>query len=273
MIPRVVVLLFLVSLCARAASPSPAWFTYYYLDPQPDKFTSEVRKMSQKGDLAKVDGQQPLIAFFSRVMAENPDNISSWMKDLEDIPPNDKRVLYSAIWFSNTNQGKEFFQKNNLTGYLKKEPPDILKMEPDSPSTLDMLWGYFMATGDPMAIRGVISALNLSKDEGALARFKNTRKTEEDKKAAYLDATFQAARSSLTSNCIQHPKVMEICESLYGGKGLNKTESMELNNILAKVAPDRYTAKPTGNRVAEVEATPRPTPKAPPRGMPQTLLY
>ncbi|MEO8207097.1 MAG: hypothetical protein ABI615_13025 [Chthoniobacterales bacterium] len=275
---HVVAFLFLACLCAKAEAPSAAWYTYYYMDPQPDKFTTEVRNMSQKGDLTKVDAQQPLIAFFSRVMAQNPDKISPWMKELENLPPNDKRVLYSAIWFSNTPQGKEFFITNKLPGYLKKEPPDILKTQPDSPSSLDMLWGYFMATGDPKAIRGIVSALSLSKDEGALARFKNTQKTDEDKKAAYLDAAFQAARNSLTSNCLQHPKVMEICETLYKSNELNKAESAELNNILAKVAPDRYTAKPTGIKPPAPEAAPKAatTPKppvSPPKGGPKPLLY
>ncbi|MEO8204919.1 MAG: hypothetical protein ABI615_01970 [Chthoniobacterales bacterium] len=277
MIPRIATFLLLTCLCVRAAAPAGAWFTYYYMDPQPDKFPAEVRSMSEKGDLTKVDNQQPLIAFLSRIMAQNPDKISSWMSELESLPPNDKRVLYSAIWFSSTDQGRTFFQKNNLAGYLKKEPPDILKMEPDSPSTLDMLWGYFMATGDPKAIRQIVSTLNLSKDEGALARFKNSGKTDADKKAAYLDAAFQSARSSLTSNCLQHPKVLEICETFFKGQDLNKTESVELNNILAKVVPDRYTARSTGNKPPIPEIAPKATPQSsrlpPPKGVPATTIY
>ena len=62
----------------------------------------------------------------------------------------------------------------------------MLKKEIDSPSVLDMLWGYFFATGDEAPIRRIVSALNYSKYAGAMDRYETSKKTADDMGASAL---------------------------------------------------------------------------------------
>lgn len=114
-------------------------------------------------------------------------------------------------------------------------------MEVNNPATLDMLWGYFLATGDEKPIRRIVSALDLSKHAGALDKFKTSEKTDQNRKEAYLDVTFQAARWSLESNSRQHPQVLKYCESILGDPNLPKNQSLWLGVVLSKVKPDQYS--------------------------------
>ena len=79
---------------------------------------------------------------------------------------------------------------------MDEHPPDFLKDTISSPSFLDALWGSFFATGDDRYVQRLISALPMLDTKGDVARM----------------LIGGAAQWSLTSNAVQHPKVMEICE-------------------------------------------------------------
>lgn len=258
-------LLLLAAGIARAEGYSQSWSAYYYMQPEPDRFVDEVRKMSKAGVLSKGSTQPGMIAFFSRVMAQNPDRVAAWMKELSDLPLPDRRLLYTSLWYSNTPEAKEYLRANNLQGYLAKQPPDILKMEPDNPATIDMLWGDFMATGNPETVRRVVSALNLGRYDGAMDKFKNTQKTEEDKKRAVLDSAYQTVRWSLVMNCLQHPKVMETCEALLKGDDLSPVERKGLEDVISKVQTERGNASKIEDNPNEEKSTVSPlsTPSQP----------
>lgn len=225
----------------KADASSPDWMTFYYTHPQPDRFVSEVRGMSKSAVLSKPSAEPPIVAFLSRVMAKNPERIPAWMAALADLPDKDKETLHKAIWYSDTDAGKAYLKKHGLAKYLEKPASDILKMEIDSPSVLDMLWGYFFATGDDAPIRRIVSALNYGKYAGALERYKTSKKTADDKKQAYYDVICRAAIWSLAANCRQHPRVKGICEKLSEGKDLNPTETRWLTFVLAKLDPGTET--------------------------------
>ncbi|MEI8341134.1 MAG: hypothetical protein WCH43_06305 [Verrucomicrobiota bacterium] len=250
-------LLILLLACASpafAADPkysSDQWLAFYYRNPKPERFVEEVRAMSSGGYFSKEPSQPPLIAFLGRVMAQNPGKIEGWMKALDDLPQRDKDVLYTALWFSGTEEGKQCLQARGIKDYLGKNPPEILKMEIDSPTVIDMLWAWYFATGDATAVRRIVSAFNLSEHEGAMERFKTSSKTALDKRSAYQDLAFRSAQWSLVDNCTMHPEVRAICEKLYGGNSLNKMENLWLGVILAKVAPGKYKIEPGSTQWTE----------------------
>jgi hypothetical protein len=176
-------------------------------------------------------------------MAANPKRIQEWIDEASDLDEKQRDALLVAAWYSDTKEARDLFQKQNLDAYLKQKAPDILEIDVNNPSTLDMLWGYFMATGDSAPIRRIVSALSLSKYSGALDRFKTSEKTDKDKKDAYLDATFQAAQWSLESNCKTHPRVLEHCEEIFSDKATPKDQSLWLGVILSKVKPEKYSVE------------------------------
>jgi len=235
-----------ISRAASAASPGdgprtassneqdtglPDWMTSYYQNPQPDHFVTGVRQMSERGTLsAPVTG-----AFLSRVLAKNPAKIPVWMAALADLSDRNKEVLHKAIWLSGTDAGKAYLKDQGLAYLLKDPAPDTLKEEIDAPSVLDMLWGYFFATGDEAPIRRIVSALNYSKYAGAMERYETSKKTPDDWEQAHNDAIFRAAVSSLSSTWRQHQRIKEICDGLLKGKELNPTETQMLKIMLANL--------------------------------------
>ncbi|WP_395753642.1 hypothetical protein [Prosthecobacter sp.] len=216
------------------------WLTTYYKAPKPDAFSKEVRALVDQGVLKNENAQPPLVAFLSRVMAANPKRIVGWLEEFSDLEKEQRQILLAAAWYSDTDEARELFQKEKQEVFLKKRAPNILEMEVNNPSALDMLWGCFMATGEAAPIRRIVSALSLARHAGALERFKTSEKTDKDKETAYLDATFQSAMWSLQSNCTSHPRVLEHCEAIYADKTLPADQGLWLATVLAKVKPETY---------------------------------
>ncbi|MFI5114512.1 MAG: hypothetical protein ACHP7J_05145 [Terriglobales bacterium] len=212
----------LVVCCSAAQSSSPLissakdimsreqveeWLTYYYQHPRPDLLVSALRFMSEDGWLKKGDAQAPVSAFLAQVFVANPDRLNGWATDIASDPEDEKSTMSRALWMANDEScrqtltaiargGSSAFQKE-AKELLTKHPPDLLKDEINSPQFLDALWGSFFATGDERYVQRLISALPM------LA-------TKDDVTKMLIGG---AAQWSLTSNAVQHPKVMEICEA------------------------------------------------------------
>ncbi len=219
------------------------WMMSYYKKPNPERVVVEIRSMTQQGMLKKESAQPPIIAFLSQVMAANPKQVPKWLEEFKTLDEKQRLTLWAAAWYSDTAEAKDFFRKQQLEAYLRQPAPKILELEVNNPSTLDMLWGYFLATGEEKPIRRIISAFGLSKHTGALERYKTSEKTEQAKKEAYLDITFQAAQWSLESNCREHPLVLKHCEAIFADPKLPQDQSLWLGVVLTKVKPEKYSIK------------------------------
>ena len=217
--------------------PDADWMTSYYDSPSPERFVEEVRTPTNAGVFNDRKSQPYFIAFLSQVMAQNPERVERWLKEFEDLDEKQRTVVLSAAWYSDTEPAMAYFQKKQLKAWAEQDAPSILKMKVNSPATLDMLWGHFMATGERKPIRRIVSAFQLSNYSGALKRLKESKQTPQDKKEAWFDATFQAAQWSLTSNCTQHPKVLDHCKAIFQDKDTPKPESVWLGLILSQVGP------------------------------------
>jgi hypothetical protein len=181
------------------------WMTYYYMHPQPDLLVPALVFADSNGFVQK--GEAPLTAFVSRVFAENPKRIQGWIGQLTPaMSAKSQPMLWSALWWSNTVEGKEVLNKllvalpqksqEYLLAQMAKPAEPIENMEIKSPEVLDELWGAFSATGDEKYVTRLMSALPWSYDpSGDFNRL----------------SIGGAARWSLTSNAQQHPKVKALC--------------------------------------------------------------
>jgi len=184
------------------------WLTYYYLHPRPDLTISAIHLMSGKGWLSKANPQSPLAAFLAQVFASNSDKTKAWLTELQASTEDQRIMAALALWMAH-NRGSEDTLKSEATkgspsyqdyvrGLLGDDrPPDFLKDTISSAGFLDALWGSFLATGDERYAQRVISALPMLDTKGDVTKM----------------LIGGAARWSLTSNAVQHPKVMEICEA------------------------------------------------------------
>jgi hypothetical protein len=248
-------LLVITSLLPSVAQEESAdrWLMFYHKNPSPEKLSAQVRELANKGVLRDEAAHPPVIAFLSQVMAQNPARVSGWLKEFEDLEEKQRVVLQAAAWYSDTEEARQYFKDKSLDHFLKKKAPKITEMTVDNPSVLDMQWGHFSATGDIAAIRTVISAFSLSKHAGAIERFKSSQKTAKDRSEAMLDATFQAAQWSLHSNCLQHPLVLEHCDTLLAEGRLPEDQQLWLTTVLSKINPAKYRPA-AGSKKPKTEA-------------------
>jgi hypothetical protein len=200
------------------------WMTYYYMHPQPDLLVPALMFADQSGLIEK--GQAPLTAFVSRVFAQNPQRISTWSKELSAMSNRSKPMLWSALWWSNTVEGKNALEECMKT-LTEKQAEVVLQqmahsavpveqMDVKTPEVLDELWGCFSATGDAKYVDRLITILPWQYNSNG----------------DYMRMTIgSAARWSLTSNAQQHPVVLKTCIKARDTKP-------ELKGILDKVIAD-----------------------------------
>ena len=184
------------------------WLTYYYLHPRPDLTISAIRLMSEKGWLSKANPQSPLAAFLAQVFASNSDKTKAWLTELQSGTEDQKIMAALVLWMAHTSDSQPLLEsvatkgspsyQDYVRGLLRDDhPPDFLKDTISSAGFLDALWGSFFATGDERYVQRLISVLPMLD-------------TKDDVTKMLIGG---AARVSLTSNAVQHLRVMEICET------------------------------------------------------------
>lgn len=213
------------------------WMMSYYQKPTPEKVSSRLTSATKLGMFKKESAHPPIIVFLSRVMEQNPKLVAGWMKEFENLDEKQREVFLIAAWYSDTEASRNYFQEKQLQEYLENEPPDLLKLEMNTPSRLDMMWGYFFATGKIEPIRRIVSSLELAKYSGAMERYRDS-KMKKDKTEALYEVTFRAAMWSLESNCQQHSAVLKHCKTIYAEAELPELQREGLGVLLLKLEPD-----------------------------------
>lgn len=116
----------------------------------------------------------------------------------------------------------------------------------------------YFATGDAVAVRRVISALEHLSDRGAAARFRETKQTPEDQARAMRDALFEVATRSLVSLMKEHAPLFALCEQIFDDPDLSPNERVSLAIIFEKLDPAAWHVQidPVTSR-ARIDRKPR----------------
>lgn len=200
----------------------------YYLHPSPEKVSQAVQTMHKMGYLQKESAGAPITSFLSLIFRSSFSAIETTLVDFSSYSPTGQQVLLRALWLADTAQSKMTLQKlvagNDNAELLKSVPPKIEQLPIESPDVLDMLWGAFMATGDEKYVVQVISVLPYSTIKGNIPRL----------------LVGGSAKWSLTSNAIQHKRVLDICESQL------EKQPKEVKEILSEVISEAKKERTTG---------------------------
>ncbi len=209
----------------KAPANGDDWLTFYYLEPRPDQVVAQLKAWSSEGTLQNENARAPLTGFLSQVFRQNADQIENWYAQVKDLPPHDLQLINLAIWISATKESRELLQ-NKLPGIFdNKAPPDILTLNLDSASALDLLWGYYFATGDSKALRRIVAIFKFA---DAPTKLKGL---SEDRVPLYTILP-EAAKWSLSSNAEQHPEILKACKKMLLDGQLNPTEKKWLDESL-----------------------------------------
>jgi len=215
------------------------WMTFYYQQPEPEKIPDAIQYLSES-DMLDKNSAPPVFGFLSGVFRDNPDKVATWINQIGSYKEHHLTVLVLGVWYAALPQSKEIAQnllekypasKTQFTHLLKSEPITVEQIPiQEGPWVLDALWGKFLATGDSAPVERIISAVPWVNVKGDVNRL----------------LVGGAARWSLTSNAVQHKRVLEICEKA------EKTQSAEVAKELAKIIkkanePLKIEQKPTGN--------------------------
>jgi hypothetical protein len=217
------------------------WMKFYCANPTPDRFVSEVRALEKDSSVEDPTTRMVVATFLGLVMRANAARIAGWTDELMDLTGTAREILQLAAWISNTDEGRAVLEKLGADPRLRStSPPDLLSRKVDNGALLDILWAHYLATGDALPVRRIISALEYMSDFGAAERFKTTPQTDEDRARAMNDALFQAASWSLTSLMHEHPPLRALCERLFDEADLTPNERVGLAIALQKVAPETW---------------------------------
>ena len=124
---------------------------FYYADPSPDRLVDEVRGFAAQGMLAHPHGASVIAVFLGRVMAAHPERIAGWLAELDGVARDTLRI---AAWMSNTAEGRAAVADDPK---LREPPADLLACSIQEAQALDLFWAYYLATGEPRAVRRIVS--------------------------------------------------------------------------------------------------------------------
>jgi hypothetical protein len=212
--------LLLLMLVIALASPASAqqstpddhfgeWMTFYYRDKDSSQTDDFLQWLQTSQILDKNSGAaRPLAAFMSIIFADNPTKVAGWLKE-DNFTGNTKTAIEMALWLAGNDTELKAFTKNSKVS--TKAAPKLTNIPIQGPTDLDMMWGAFQASGNPVYVNKIIDTLGSA------------------------DILMQgAAEWSLASNMKQHELVNRIAQS--ESKSRTGVVKQKLDALIAQVS-------------------------------------
>lgn len=197
------------------------WLTFYYQNPEPKLIPDAVRYMSQSGILDNDGAIAPIFGFLSGTFRDNPDKMASWVKQLNSLKEQHFGVVILGVWYAALPESRKTVYallekrpklKANFAFLYTGEPMSVEQIPlEEGPWVLDALWGKFMATGNSTPVERIITTLPWVDAKGDTNRL----------------LIGGAANWSLTSNAVQHKRVLDICEGVLQRQGADVSTRLE----------------------------------------------
>jgi hypothetical protein len=257
-----------------AAMPSTTsvlkWINDYRRRPRPDKLPAVVLALSQMGAFKDPESCGAYIGFMAGVLAANPDRAKRMITKMLAIAPEDRWVLVRAIAYSGLANWKDLLttfadrmpeRVPMINRYLEGKLPTLdqidypqkrgmldkikialklgdghkkgVALDP-SPQVIDVLWGYYLATGAYKPVWQIIKFLPLADDHDNVDNL----------------TTGSAAKFTLASNAVRDMTLLAMLKSSV------KNEPKETAKVLKEVietAEDVDTGEMRRQSLAAIE--------------------
>lgn len=220
------------------------WSTDYYRKPDPVRSLAGILQYVQTDDKwIKGNYSMPMLAFYRHILLDNRFLWEYLSQLYSSVSETEKKRILLVAAVTPCKERDDIFA-NKIEPNLRPAYDHFLKIrfpntdgELTMPVQLDILWSEFFATGKYKPISRLVSALALQKYEGTLDKIKKKEldMTDDVRKLAMLDATYQSVMWSLTSNCQQHLLVHQYCQTIYDTESLKPEIKKKLGIILYTV--------------------------------------
>jgi hypothetical protein len=178
------------------------WINAYRHRPEPEELPAVVHALSNMQAFKDAESSGPYIGFIAGVLGDNPDRAEMLIAKMLSIDPSDHWVLVRAIAYSGLPDWRNLlatfvdrmatrramidqyldgrlptldqivyqpakpgmFDKIKVSLHLDKDKKKPVALEP-TPELIDVLWGYYLATGGYAPIQKVIKLLPLADDK------------------------------------------------------------------------------------------------------------
>lgn len=212
------------------------WMSHYYLHRDTTQVVPAIREMFKQGWFERDPAVAPLTAFWASVFYQNHKQIEPWLRTLNDLSFEQKKYLWMAVYLSGVPESQELLKKlaqeagGEGAAYIHKllneKRQNVVDMSVTGPAVLDMFWGQFVASGDDRCVKRVIAALYYLQETEDLAKM----------------LIGGAARWSLESNAVQHPRVLEICKQVRKAEQRERPKQL-LTEIIDKAEKNNAAAE------------------------------
>lgn len=226
---------------AAAEEAEKEWLEFYYENPSPDRFVPQMKDWAKDGTLDNDLAKPALVAFLSQVIRQNHERLEGWYADLAGLDPGQLQTLHTAMLYSRTKEADAILRERYGKTYdeQKLETEKILEMPLDRIDTIDMLWGFFYATGSEGAVRRIVTAF----------RFRDApeKPSGVEVPEGYLPLYKELPRmayGSLVANGERHPKLAGILKGiLESDQTLLEVEKEGVYDVLSQLDAKAYPPK------------------------------
>ena len=273
---------------AFAAAPPPVfnspdavsgYINTYRHKPQPSQLPAVVHAMAQFGMLADEEAAAVHIGFIAGVLGSNQLKAEKLVAAMLPLRSDEEAVVIKAVAYSGLPNWRGILNdlvdrladRRKLIDHLAtgKSPP-LMDMPVDEGRTLDMLWGYYLATGYYQPAQRIISALpwsdekdnldrlvvgsmakwtltsNAAKDQGLLLLYYTESKVQPDEVAKPLKEIIDAVEMAETGR-IKKEAQAAIEELKTKGPASKRTLAWDANLASTAVAAGCIVAGVTGH--------------------------
>lgn len=155
------------------------WINDYRQAPAPDQLPDMTRAMGNLGLFRELESAGVYIGFIAGVIGANPERAEQLVSRMFPMPPEDQVVLIRAIAYSGLPDWKGllglFVERMParmvlIRRYLYGDGKTLAELEPDDGYVIDLLWGYYFATGNPEPVRRIVATLAWSTDRNSVEK-------------------------------------------------------------------------------------------------------
>lgn len=176
-------LLFSLAAAAFAATPPDTfqdkakvgtWLAHFHEAPEPDLVPTALLSANKLGMFQGGARSFAYLGFITGVLSKHADRADTIAKALVPLPVEDQPAVIVGLWYSTNPAKKEILKslaelmpvhKDTILYLADNESKPVFTLPTEDGSwVFDVLWGYYMATGDTRALSRVVDSLQYAND-------------------------------------------------------------------------------------------------------------